>query len=659
MILFTICLLFINNVSSVIKKKETSDITSITTDLKNAIKTISNNLQDEQRKTSTDTYNGENLEKIESSGSYHYTGEITTIVTIQKDSGTVHLYLENAKFSNPGVKIIDSKKGVNLIITLIGENMISNQDETSSNAISTSQDLTINGPGSLNIVSSKSGIKCDGVFYGFGGSLSIRAQNHGISAESLYLDGIHINVEETNGGKDGLHAEIDYDGVSEVPSFDFLRGFVYFQSGTIKIEKSTGDGIQADSFVYITGGNLNIKTVATWETFQATENRMKGCFRKTGDTYMKVPSDEVRRGSTYYILSNSCKGIKVGEIDYFMKDDADETEQIVESSFYTTLIEGGTIEIDSPDDSIHTNSGSTLIFGGKIKVSTLDDAINADLNLVVNDGEINVLTCFEGLEAQNVQIMGGNIKIAADDDGINAAGGRDSRIVFSGGTTYVYAKGDGIDSNGDLIFNGGEVYVLQTSDWNGALDSDGDILVNGGLLVAAGSSGMPELPSTSSMQNVIVRKIDSTSDDISLKSSSDKKELLSFPISSIFGVKVSYSLVTLSSNLIEKCTSYDIVTGSKENNVITSGSSNVTSNVRSGWGGGGNYDNSNENCPESAENNKSQDSQDNGKKLPTGAIIGIVVGCVVVVALVVALLVYFLVIKKKAKIHSSNEDSSQ
>lgn len=701
--------LFINNVSSAIYNSETAGESDVTTNLTNVINDIKNNLQDEQTKTSTELYNGENLGKITASGSYHYSGELTNTITIQKNSGIVHLYFENAIFNIPDVKIVDSKNGVDLIITLIGENKISNQGETASNVISANQDITINGPGFLNIISSKNGIKCDGRFFGLGGILNITAKNHAISVDSLYLDGININVEGTGDGKDGFHAESDYDGVSEVPSFDFLKGFVYIQNGTFNIKNCKGDGIQADSFVYIAGGNISIETEAIWETFVATSNGMKGCFSKSGEVYTKVPSDNVRKGRTYYILSNSCKGIKVGEIDYYLKDDETETEQEVSSSLYTALIEGGTIEISSPDDSIHTNSGSALIYGGQIKISTLDDGITADLHLLVKDGDIDIQASFEGLEAELIEIEGGTIKIVSDDDGINAAGGSEPQIIFSGGKTYVYAKGDGIDSNGNLIINDGEVYVLQEGGYNGALDSDGDIIVNGGTLVAVGSSGMPEVPSSSSSQCVIVRKIASTTDDISLKSTNNDDLLLDFKISLIFGVKVSYALATLSSSSIQRCTSYDIVTGSSINTVVTSGSSSVTSNVRPGWGGGGGTTNNDgQNCPQNvhsrsptltsntrtssvrsptvtcsfdeshnlpniessvensgvrptfgSEDHDDDDSKQNDKKgkgLSTGGIIGIAVACFIVVVLVVSLLVYFLTIRKKKNLPSSNEE---
>lgn len=675
-------ILFIENISASIYKKENDDTT---TNIKNAIQSIKNDLIDEQTKTSAESYDGENLDQISTSGNYHYTGEITTTITVQKNSGIVHLYLENAKFSSPGEKIIDSKNGVNLIITLIGENTISNPSETSTNAITTNQDITINGQGSLTITSSKNGIKSDGKFYGFGGTITILSKNHGINSDSLYLDGININIEETGDGKDGLHAETDYDGVSEVPSFDFLKGFIFIESGTINIKKIKGDGIKADSFVYIVGGNINIDTIAIWETFVATSSRMKGCFSKNGDTYLKVPTDNVRKGVTYYILSESCKGIKVGEIDYYLKDDESQTEQIVESSLYTTLIEGGIIKINSPDDSIHTNSGTTFIDGGQIQISTLDDGIHADLNLIINNGDIDIETCFEGLEAQTIEIKGGNTKIISDDDGINAAGDKESQLLFSGGKTYVYAKGDGLDSNGNLVINDGEIYVLQNGRGDGQIDSERDIIINGGKLVAVSANGMTEIPSSSSKQCVIVRQIASTSDDLELKKTNSDEILLNFEISSIFGVKVSYSIVTVSSSSIKMCRSYDIVTGLSINSLVTSGSSTVTSNLKPGfgWGGGNSGYNDGDNCPDvlptdEIESNNNEASSTitvletsylipdinddnfnedsaNNKGLSKGAIIGIAVSCSVVAVLVVAFLIYFLIIKRR-KIHTSKDE---
>ena len=78
-------------------------------------------------------------------------------------------------------------------------------------------------------------------------------------------------------------------------------------------------------------------------------------------------------------------------------------------------------------------------------------------------------------------------------------------INISGGTLYIDADGDGIDSNGSLLIEDGTVVIDgTTSGGDSALDTDGAMLINGGTVLAIGSSGMIETPSTASEQNVIV-----------------------------------------------------------------------------------------------------------------------------------------------------------
>lgn len=78
-------------------------------------------------------------------------------------------------------------------------------------------------------------------------------------------------------------------------------------------------------------------------------------------------------------------------------------------------------------------------------------------------------------------------------------------LVISGGTLYVNASGDGLDSNGNILISGGTVIVDgPVYDANGALDSGaengGEILVNGGVVFAGGASGMAERFSNTSEQ---------------------------------------------------------------------------------------------------------------------------------------------------------------
>ena len=177
------------------------------------------------------------------------------------------------------------------------------------------------------------------------------------------------------------------------------------------------------------------------------------------------------------------------------------------------LLNGGTYTLDTADDSIHSNSKIT-VNGGTYTMNAGDDGIHADDALVINGGTITIEQSYEGLEGMTVTINDGTIDITSDDDGINAAGGTENEMwmEINGGYIHILAGGDGIDSNGDLTINGGEIYIDGPSDnGNSAIDYGdwSDACVNGGLLVAIGSSGMAEEMSDESTQSLVFAKLDS------------------------------------------------------------------------------------------------------------------------------------------------------
>ena len=163
---------------------------------------------------------------------------------------------------------------------------------------------------------------------------------------------------------------------------------------------------------------------------------------------------------------------------------------------------GGTFDLDTADDAFHADQ-SLLIFDGTVDIASGDDGLHADGSLTLLGGNIDIAQCSEGLEAEVIAILGGNIALKASDDGLNArssTGDKESfeaqagvAINISGGTLYVNADGDGIDSNGDGAITGGTVVVSgPENSMNGALDYNGTATVSGGTLVAAGASGMAE-----------------------------------------------------------------------------------------------------------------------------------------------------------------------
>ncbi|MGN1076907.1 MAG: carbohydrate-binding domain-containing protein, partial [Candidatus Gallimonas sp.] len=325
------------------------------------------------------------------------------------------------------------------------------------NAVDASGNLTVNGTGSLLVNSVKNGIA--------GNSIAIKDATVSVTAE-----------------KDGLHAEIGaYDDLTEAPVFSYADGGYVHLDGAKLTVVSADDGIQADTFVLITGES----------EVNATANGGAPA------TITESSSD-----------SASGKGIKAGSLDW----GADGNE--LSGVDYLVLIESGTIAVDSNDDGIHSD-GIVEINGGTITLSTGDDGVHAESLLAVNGGSVTVSRSYEGLEGAKVEIADGRIDVTATDDGINAADGTSGgfgfsaanancHLIVSGGEVRVNAQGDGLDSNGTMLIEGGVVLVSgPTNGGNAALDSDGGILVNGGYLFAVGPLGMVETPATNSEQNVL------------------------------------------------------------------------------------------------------------------------------------------------------------
>ncbi|MFV0380885.1 MAG: carbohydrate-binding domain-containing protein [Breznakia sp.] len=186
-------------------------------------------------------------------------------------------------------------------------------------------------------------------------------------------------------------------------------------------------------------------------------------------------------------------------------------------AFTSITIDGGTFIINSVDDAIHAQN--VTINDGNFTIVSQDDGIHADNLLNINDGNITIKKSYEGLEASEVNINGGTHTIYASDDGINAAGGSDSdntqamddfskrsgTLTIRGGVSAIYASGDGLDANGDIVMEGGEVYINGPENGgNGSLDYDGNFTMSAGTLLAAGASDMPMAIGTSSTQNSIL-----------------------------------------------------------------------------------------------------------------------------------------------------------
>ena len=291
------------------------------------------------------------------------------------DTAKVQLVLAGAEITNntgAAIYVVEADK---VFLTLADgtENALSNggsyvqRDEHNvDGAVYARSDLTINGTGGLTVTAQAGhGLVTKDDLKVTGGNLVIKAEKQGLSGkDSVRIAGGSLNISS---GTDGIHAE---------NSEDAEKGYVYIQEGELQIEAG-GDGISASAFLQIDGGNFVIRAGGGSES-----------------SFSAAQSDEA---------IDSMKGIKAsGEL----------------------LVCGGSFDIDSLDDALHSNSGLT-VNGGDFLIATGDDGLHSDGITWVADGKIEISTSYEGIEGNSVVISGGNIRLRASDDGVNAAGGRD------------------------------------------------------------------------------------------------------------------------------------------------------------------------------------------------------------------------------------------
>ena len=444
---------------------------------------------------------------ITAEGTYIFSGTLSEgQIVVDADNAKVQIVFDNVDITCASSAAVYVKSAEKVFVTLAegSQNTLRNTDEyvaiddnNIDAVIFAKSDLTLNGTGSLTIVSAEGhGIVSKDDLKITGGTYDIIAAGHALSGKDSVriADGTFILTAE----KDGIHAE---------NADDEEKGYIYIADGDFAIT-SDGDGMDASNIVQIEDGTFDItagggaaNSLKTHESDMPGGGMSQNIERPDGDSMPQMgekPDEEsmsqmgekpdgenMPQDTTTDESGTSTKGIKAGGGMY---------------------LNGGTYQIDSADDSIHSNANITIA-DGTYTLATGDDGVHADDALTVNGGTITVTESYEGLEGLTVTINDGTIDITASDDGINTAG---EKMELNGGYIHILAGGDGVDSNGDLTINGGEIYIDGPSDnGNSAIDygDRSSAYVNGGMLVAIGSSGMAEGMSDSSKQEVLMVKL--------------------------------------------------------------------------------------------------------------------------------------------------------
>ncbi|MCI7671592.1 MAG: carbohydrate-binding domain-containing protein [Schaalia hyovaginalis] len=415
--------------------------------------------------------------RISAAGVYRLSGSYEgQIVVDAPEDARVVLILDGATITNDSGAAILAETGDDLVISLSGASRIVDTSSAAESslanaAIYADMDLTMTGEGSLEVSSTANdAITSTDDLTILSGSISVKAGDDGLRGkDSLSVLGGTITVES---GGDGLKSDEDEDATA---------GYVLIRGGEISVVAG-GDGIVAHSDALLAGGSIDIESGGG--------------------------------ASTGAALETSSKGVKTGVY---------------------LIVEGADLSVDSADDSLHSD-GAIRLSSGTLELASGDDGIHAEVAAVLDGADVTVSQSNEGLEAGLITVADGSVDITASDDGINGSGStsveagaaaaaassdetgaveqQDQRqagpggggadftdsgelVTISGGSLVVNAGGDGLDSNGSISITGGTTTVWgPTNDGNGALDYNGTMSVTGGTLLAVGSAGMAEAPSS-------------------------------------------------------------------------------------------------------------------------------------------------------------------
>ncbi len=267
-------------------------------------------------------------------------------------------------------------------------------------------------------------------------------------------------------------------------------------------------------------------------------------------------------------------------------------------------VKDGVFTINSGEDALKSSNsdedgkGYVVIDGGAFTIAAGDDAIHAEKLTLINNGIIDISTCYEGLEGQAVVVNGGTTHLVSSDDGVNAASGGtgdsqaadfggagkshmrniqdngggvgdmmdgdvggmmdgDSSCIFqmNGGYLEVDASGDGIDSNGSVEITGGVLLVSgPTSSGDGAFDYALSASISGGEVIMAGSLGMAQSFSSGSQAFSLVNVNGSANQSVVVTDSTGK-------VLASYTPRKQYGCVLVSTTGMTDATSYNIVLG--------------------------------------------------------------------------------------------------
>lgn len=241
-------------------------------------------------------------------------------------------------------------------------------------------------------------------------------------------------------------------------------------------------------------------------------------------------------------------------------DVADESVTLLLNGVSITNSDGPAILFDNTSESnvvIVDGTTNYLEDGGEHDDNDATLWSSATLN-IGGGGDLTVVGNYqEGIASEmHMNLNGGNIWVTSFDDGLNANNDGVSIITINDGFLHINAGGDGIDSNGTVVMNGGVVISSSAlTDMSGGMDADGAVTVNGGTLIVTGARN--SVPVSTSAQKSLVVSFGTTQPADTLAAIVDTE---GNPIV-IFAPEVAYQEMVVSTPTIADGVTYTVYTG--------------------------------------------------------------------------------------------------
>ena len=303
----------------------------------------------------------------------------------------------------------------------------------------------------------------EAVYYSVSSGQDITITSAGVYVLSGEASNVTVYVEA---GKDDK-VQLVLDGVS-VTNESFP--VIYVKSAEKVFVTTSADSTLSVTGTFVSDGNTNTDGVI----FSKADLTLNGTATLTVSSTDNgiVGKDDLKITGGTYVINAASKAIE-----------ANDSIRIANGVLYLTAGTDG-LHVENDEDA---SKGYIYIGGGSLTITAGDDAIHAT-TVVQTDGGTIAITAAEGIEATYIQFNAGTISIQASDDGVNAAyksSAYTPTVEINGGEITVSMGAgdtDGIDSNGNIIVNGGTVSVTG----NSTFDFDGTAQYNGGTIIING-----------------------------------------------------------------------------------------------------------------------------------------------------------------------------